>query len=52
MASEEKSFENLLAEAPAAPSAGTVSLVGALAQSCETGKHARKPRLLTAIYGS
>jgi len=38
MASEEKSFENLLKEAPVAPAAGIVSLVGTLAQSCEAGK--------------
>jgi hypothetical protein len=38
MASDEKSFENLLKEAPAEPVAGTVSLVGMLAQSCEAGK--------------
>lgn len=38
MASEEKSFEELLKEARAAPAAGTVSLVGTLAQSSEAGK--------------
>jgi hypothetical protein len=38
MFSEEKSFENLLKEAPAAPAAGTVGLVGTLAKSSEAGK--------------
>ena len=40
MASKEKSFEELLKEAPAAPATGSVSLVGALAQSSEPGKFA------------
>jgi len=38
MATEDKSFAELVAEAPAAPSEGTVSLVGALAKSSEHGK--------------
>src|SRR5271166_3497414 len=38
MASKDKSFEELVKEAPAAPAAGTVSLVGTLAQSGEAGK--------------
>ena len=38
MASGEKSFEDLLKEAPSAPAAETVSLVGALGQSSEAGK--------------
>jgi hypothetical protein len=38
MASEERSFEELLREAPASPGAGTVSLVGTLARSSEAGK--------------
>jgi hypothetical protein len=38
MAGKDKSFEELVKEAPAAPAAGTVSLVGTLAQSSEAGK--------------
>lgn len=38
MASQDRSFADLLAEAPAAPAEGTVSLVGALAKSREAGK--------------
>jgi hypothetical protein len=38
MAQEQKSFEDLVKEAPAAPAAGTVSLVGTLAQASEAGK--------------
>lgn len=38
MAREPKSFEDLVNEAPAAPKAGTTSLVGTLAQSSEAGK--------------
>jgi hypothetical protein len=38
MASQDKSFADLVAEAPAAPAEGTVSLVGALAKSREAGK--------------
>jgi hypothetical protein len=38
MASEDKSFADLVAEAPGAPAEGTVSLVGALAKSREAGK--------------
>jgi hypothetical protein len=38
MPQEQKSFEDLVKEAPAAPAAGTVSLVGTLAQSSEAGK--------------
>jgi len=38
MASQDKSFADLVAEAPPAPAEGTVSLVGALAKSRETGK--------------
>lgn len=38
MTGKDKSFEELVNEAPAAPAAGTVSLVGALAQSSEPGK--------------
>jgi hypothetical protein len=38
MASKDKSFEELVKEAPPAPAAGTVSLVGTLAQSSEAGK--------------
>jgi len=38
MASDKRSFDDLLKEAPKAPSADTVSLVGTLAQSHEKGK--------------
>jgi hypothetical protein len=38
MAKEQESFETLVNEAPLAPTAGTVSLVGALARSAEAGK--------------
>ncbi len=38
MASDKKSFADLVKEAPAAPAAGTASLAGALAQSSEAGK--------------
>lgn len=38
MAGKEKSFEELVKEAPAAPAAGTVSLIGTLARSGEAGK--------------
>src|SRR5271166_4461113 len=38
MASKDKSFEELVKEAPAAPAEGTVSLVGTLARSGEAGK--------------
>jgi hypothetical protein len=38
MASEDKSFADLVAESPAAPAEGTVRLVGALAKSREAGK--------------
>jgi hypothetical protein len=38
MASHDKSFADLVAEAPAAPAEGTVSLVGSLAKSSEAGK--------------
>jgi len=38
MAHEGKSFEELVREVPPAPAAGTVSLVGTLAQSSEAGK--------------
>jgi hypothetical protein len=38
MASEEKSFENLLKEAPSAPPPGAVSVVGILSQSQEPEK--------------
>jgi len=38
MAKEDKSFADLVAEAPAAPVEGAVSLVGALAKSSEAGK--------------
>jgi hypothetical protein len=38
MAREEESFETLVKEAPLAPAAGTVSLVGTLARSAEAGK--------------
>lgn len=38
MASDKRSFEDLLKEAPKAPSADTVSVVGTLAQSHEKGK--------------
>jgi hypothetical protein len=38
MADEGKSFEELVREVPPAPAAGTVSLVGTLAQSSEAGK--------------
>lgn len=38
MASNDKSFEELVNEAPLAPAAGTVSLVGKLAKSSEPGK--------------
>ena len=38
MANQEKSFEDLLKEAPAAPGAGTMSLVGTLARSSEPGE--------------
>ena len=38
MAREEKSFEDLVKEAPAAPAAEIASLVGTLAQSSEPGK--------------
>jgi hypothetical protein len=38
MAREEESFETLVKEAPLAPAAETVSLVGTLARSSEAGK--------------
>ena len=38
MAGKDKSFEELVKEAPAAPAEGTVSLVGTLARSGEAGK--------------
>jgi hypothetical protein len=38
MASQAKSFEDLVKESPSAPAAGTVSLVGTLSQSPEAGK--------------
>jgi hypothetical protein len=38
MATEEKSFADLVKQAPAAPAGGTISLVGTLAQSPEEGK--------------
>ena len=38
MVSEDKSFADLVAEAPPAPAEGTVRLVGALAKSREAGK--------------
>lgn len=38
MAKEDKAFADLVAEAPAAPAEGTVSLVGALAKASEHGK--------------
>jgi hypothetical protein len=38
MASEEKSFEELLKDAPTTPSGGTASFVGTLAKSSEAGK--------------
>jgi hypothetical protein len=47
MTSEEKSFERLLEEAPAAPAGGVISLVGTLAKSSEPGKF-----LLTLQDGS
>jgi hypothetical protein len=38
MAKEQESFETLVNEAPLAPTAGTVSLVGTLARSAEAGQ--------------
>jgi hypothetical protein len=38
MVDEQKSFKDLVSEAPVAPTAGTVSLVGTLARSSEAGK--------------
>jgi hypothetical protein len=38
MATDEKSFADLVKEAPATPATGTISLIGTLAQSSEAGK--------------
>jgi hypothetical protein len=47
MTDQPKSFEDLVNEAPLAPAAGTVSLIGTLARSSEAGKF-----VLTILGGS